>query len=92
MCQALLCGIVDKDLEYLEEGGLCHSRWLTLEYRILRCYVSKTKPSKKLRILVEYLVDLFSMLVSNYIYQQNSIRIQPFFYAKNYNQLSKCSC
>ena len=30
MCQGVMKGIVDTDLKYLEVGGLCYSRWLTL--------------------------------------------------------------
>ena len=36
MYQGVMKGIVDTDLKYLEVGGLCHSRWLTLGCRILR--------------------------------------------------------
>ena len=51
--------IVDTDLKYLEVGGLCHSRWLTLGCRILRYYVSKSKPSRNLQILAEYLDRIY---------------------------------
>ena len=46
MCQGVIKGIVDTDLKYLEVGGLCHSRWLTLGCRILRYYVFKSKSSR----------------------------------------------
>ena len=59
MCQGVMKGIVDTDLKYLEVGGLCHSRWLTLGCHILRYYVSKSKPSKNLQILAEYLVRIY---------------------------------
>ena len=38
MRQGVIKGIVDTDLKYLEVGGLCHSRWLTLGCRVLRYY------------------------------------------------------
>ena len=59
MYQGVMKGIVDTDLKYLEVGGLCHSRWLTLGCRILRYYVSKSKPSRNLQILAEYLVRIY---------------------------------
>ena len=59
MCRGVMKGIVDTDLKYLKVGGLCHPRWLTLGCRILRYYVSKSKPSRNLQILAEYLVRIF---------------------------------
>ena len=59
ICQGVIKGIVDTDLKYLEVGGLCHSRWLTLGCHILRYYVSKSKPSRNLQILAEYLVRIY---------------------------------
>ena len=59
MCQVVMKGIVDTDLKYLEVGRLCHSRWLTLGCRILRYYVSKSKPSRNFQILAEYLVQIY---------------------------------
>ena len=59
MCQEVMKGIVDTDLKYLEVGGLCYSRWLTLGCRILRYCVSNSKPSRNLQILAEYLVRIY---------------------------------
>ena len=59
MRQGVMKGSVDTDLKYLEVGGLCHSRWLTLRCRILRYYVSKIKPPRNLQILAEYLVRIY---------------------------------
>ena len=38
-----MLGSVDVNLEFLEVGGLNHSRWLTLGCRILRFYVAPRK-------------------------------------------------
>ena len=59
ICHAVKTGVVSQDLKYLEVGGLCHSRWLTLGCRILRYYVSKKKPTKNLRTLTEYLIRVY---------------------------------
>ena len=50
---------VDANLEFLEVGGLNHSRWLTLEYRILRFYVSQEKPIFNLSTLAEFLIKVY---------------------------------
>ena len=44
ICWSIIHGTLDPDLQSLEVGPLCHSRWLTLGCRILRCYVSQNKP------------------------------------------------
>ena len=35
ICSAVMLGSLDANLEFLEVGGLNHSRWLTLGCRIL---------------------------------------------------------
>ena len=45
ICSAVMLGSVDANLEFLEEEGLNHSRWLTLGYSILRFYVAQEKPT-----------------------------------------------
>ena len=59
ICHAVMTGVVSQDLKYLEVGGLCHSRWLTLGCRILHYYVSKKIPTKNLRTLTEYLIRVY---------------------------------
>ena len=41
-------------MQLLEVGPLCHSRWLTLDCRILRYYVSQDKPNLTLVLLTEF--------------------------------------
>ena len=43
----------------LEVGRLSHARWLTLGCRILRFYTFQTKPSKNLKILVEFCLKIY---------------------------------
>ena len=50
---------VDANLEFLEVGGLKHSRWLTLGCRILRFYVAQEKPTSNLSTLEEFLVKAY---------------------------------
>ena len=59
ICQAVSSGVMDEDLRLIEVGGLCRSKWLTLECQILRYYDSKSKQSKKLRILAENLIGIY---------------------------------
>ena len=51
ICSAVMLGSVDTNLEFLEVGGVNHSRWLTLECRILRFYVALEKPTSNLALL-----------------------------------------
>ncbi|KAI6653076.1 hypothetical protein LOD99_3912 [Oopsacas minuta] len=44
ICQACLRGNCTEDLELLEPGPICHSRWLTLACRIAHVYMSTIKP------------------------------------------------
>ena len=73
MCQGVMKGIADTDLKYLEVGGLCHSRWLTLGCRILRYYVSKSKPSRNCW-------DLFSMWFCVKLHNRITEGSKHFFY------------
>lgn len=59
ICWAVILGHIDTDLEMLEIGHICHSRWLTLACRILRCYTSQQKPSPKLVTLAEFCVKVY---------------------------------
>ena len=52
ICLAIITGNFDDDLQYLEVGPVVHSRWLTLNCRILRYYVSLDEPPQNLEILV----------------------------------------
>ena len=59
MCWAVILGNVDIDLELLEVGPICHSRWLTLACRILRYYVSFSKPSSNLSTLAQFCIKVY---------------------------------
>ena len=54
ICFAVMLGSVDANLEFLEVGGLNHSRWLTLGCRILRLYVAQEKPTSNSSNLAEF--------------------------------------
>ena len=54
LCWCIMLGDVDKDMELSEVGPLYHARWLTMACRILRLYVSETKPSKNLATLPDF--------------------------------------
>ena len=58
ICSAVILGSVDANLEFLEVGGLNHSRWLTLGCRILRFYVAQEKPTSNLSTLAEFLIKV----------------------------------
>ncbi len=55
-CQAIISGTCPPDLALLEPGSVFHSRWLTLWERILRLYMSTSKPSYKLKRLVAVII------------------------------------
>ena len=59
ICRAVISRKVENDLAQLEVGGLSHARWLTLGCRILRFYTSQTKPTKNLKILVEFCLKIY---------------------------------
>ena len=59
ICSAVIMGSVDANLEFLEVGGLNHSRWLTLGCRILRFYVAQEKLTSNLSTLTEILIKVY---------------------------------
>ena len=59
ICSAVMLGSVDANLEFLEVGGLNHSRWLTLGCRILQFYVAQEKPTSNLSTLAEFLIKVY---------------------------------
>ena len=59
ICSAIMLGSVDANLEFLKVGGLNHSRWLTLGYRILRLYVAQEKPTSNLSTLAKVLIKVY---------------------------------
>ena len=59
ICSAVVLESVDANLEFLEVGGLNHSRWSILECHILRFYVSQEKPISNLSTLAEFLIKVY---------------------------------
>ena len=59
ICWSVITGEVDEDLALLEVGPLNHSRWLTLACRILRYYVSVSKPSRNLKTIADFVVKVY---------------------------------
>ena len=59
LCMCIMLGDVDDDLALMECGPLCHSRWLTLGCRLCRYYISLQKPTKELRIIVEFCILVY---------------------------------
>ena len=59
ICSAIMLGLVDANLEFLEVGGLNHSRWLTIGCHILRFYVTREKPTSNLSTLAESLIKVY---------------------------------
>ena len=59
ICSAVMLKSVDVNLEFLEVGGLNHSRWLTLGCRILRFHVAQEKPTSSLSTLAEFLNKVY---------------------------------
>lgn len=53
-------GICSKRLESSQPGPLNHARFLTLACRILRDYMTHTTPSVDIKILAEYIVEVYA--------------------------------
>ena len=59
ICWSIINGALDPDLQLLEVGPLCHSRWLTLGCRILTYYVSQDKSNLTLLLLTELCIEVY---------------------------------
>jgi len=57
--EAIKSGYCSYDLSCREPGTLNHARWLTCANRILRYYISTTKPSANLKTMVTYLLKVY---------------------------------
>ena len=57
--RSIIHGALDSDLQLLEVGPLCHSRWLTLGCRILRYYVFQDKPNLTLVLFTEFRIKVY---------------------------------
>lgn len=60
MCLAVASEDVPQSLVDRKPGTLSHSRWITLANRILRVYVTTTKPSQNLKVIVEYVIKVYA--------------------------------
>lgn len=60
MCEAVDSGQCPLDLATRNPGLLNHSRWLTTANRILRLYVSCSKPSRKLTTIATYIMLVYA--------------------------------
>ena len=62
VCLALTSAKFHDDLEYINPGNICQSRWLTLANRALRLYArlaSITTPSKNLKTWADFIVNVY---------------------------------
>lgn len=60
MCNAISNGFCPVELSNRSPGAISHARWLTTANRVLRVYVSETKPSVNLIKLVKYIVKVYA--------------------------------
>ena len=59
ICWTIINGAIEDDLLYLEVGQTVQSRWLTLECRILRYYVSLDEPFSTQKILFHFCLTVY---------------------------------
>lgn len=60
ICQSVVSGVCSERLAKRETGKIVHSRWVTLANRILRTYVSTSKPSDALKTLATFIVKVYA--------------------------------
>lgn len=76
MVKAIRTGECSTDLAVKDPGPLRHSRWLTCANRVLRLYVSKSKPTKNLKMLVNYILNTYAPVWFN-IKMNHSVKYGP---------------
>ena len=59
MACAVSEGFCSNDLANIKPGPVVHSRWLTKASRILRLYVTTSKPSSNLQTLATYIIKVY---------------------------------
>ncbi|GBM71385.1 hypothetical protein AVEN_248586-1 [Araneus ventricosus] len=59
-CAAVSTGLYPTELQNRKPGPITQSRWLTIACRILRLYVSTSKPSEVLRYLAQYVIRVYA--------------------------------
>ncbi|KAK3925274.1 MAU2 chromatid cohesion factor-like protein [Frankliniella fusca] len=60
--EAVISGQCSSDLALMHPGNMCKSRWVTCANRILRLYISTNNPTKEMKILVKYILTVYSPL------------------------------
>jgi hypothetical protein len=60
ICHAVVSGQCSDDLARREPGKIAHSRWLTTANRILRLYVSTSRPTLQLQTLSTYIIKVYA--------------------------------
>lgn len=60
MCTAISSGKVNRSLARRSLGKLSMARWLTTANRILRVYISTCNPSATLRLLAQFIVQVYA--------------------------------
>lgn len=60
MCTAISNGSIAPNLAVKSPGKMSHARWLTTANRILRLYVSSSKPTILLTNIVKYILNIYA--------------------------------
>ena len=60
MCNAVSTGICKPPLASRKPGKMAHSRWLTTASRALRLYFSTENPSKNLKLIVQFIMQVYA--------------------------------
>lgn len=60
ICIGISNGKCADNLSHRSPGALNHARWLTLANRSLRLYIASSKPSKKLKDLVKFILTVYA--------------------------------
>ena len=63
ICLGVILGDIDMDLRMLQVGQIFQARWVTLGCETMQYYVSFDKPSKNLKILVEFCTKVYFFFV-----------------------------
>lgn len=73
ICSAISNGTVSEQLKNRTIGPISHSRWTTTANRILRVYVSDTKPSSVLTTIVKYIMIVYAPAMFELKYQSSVV-------------------
>lgn len=73
LANAISNGFIPPNLANIKPGPIAHSRWLTKANRLLRLYVTTNKPSKNLKILVAYIMKVYTPMHFNIKYYNSVV-------------------